>query len=113
MVDHGLAKVQLQDRLAAEAEALRRARALIATGRATRLSDFQLEDPLAFAVLLDCLGASLAARLDPSAPCRATSTDGSLRIDCKPVPDAPMIALHGPDGVLNGPDLELTIAECW
>src|SRR5690606_5473169 len=80
VLDHGLAKVALRQRLAEEAAALERARACIATGRATRLSQFRLVDRRAFDLLLDCLGAALARRHDPRATIQAVSGDGSLAI---------------------------------
>ena len=113
VLDHGLAKIQLHRRLAEEAAALHRARAAIATGRATRLSQMQVAEPQAFEVLLDCLGAVLARRVDPQATITANSGDGSLRITCTPLPDRPQMTLPGPLGDLIGEDLELTICESW
>jgi len=113
VLDHALAKAELQRRLAEEAAALQRARAAIATGRATRLSQFRITDPQAFGILLDCLGAALAARIDPRATVEATSGDGSLRVTCSPVADSGEMVLPAPGGELRGPDLELTIAEAW
>ena len=111
VLDHGLAKLELQRRLAEEAAALARARALVATGQATRLSAIRLADPQAFAILLDCLGAVLAeGRADPV---RTSSTDGSLTILARPLPDAAPIRVIGPDGELHGPDYELTISDAW
>lgn len=111
VLDHSLAKAQIQARLAAEADALHRARALIATGWATRLSQFPRLDASAFAVLLDCLGAVLSVRCEAGALIEATSLDGSLRILGRPI--AGEAEVRSDDGRLLGPDLELTISEAW
>ncbi len=113
VLEHGLAKAAMHRRLAAEAAALARARAAIATGRVTRLSELEIADPLAFGVLLECLGAVLSQRTDPTATIDTVSGDGSLRVRCVPVVDAPEMVLPVPDGSLRGPDLELVIEEAW
>ncbi len=113
VLDHGLAKAEMRRRLALEAAALARARAAIATGRVTRLSELEITDPLAFDVLLACLGAVLAERTDPLATVETVSGDGSLRVRCTPVADAPEVALAVPGGELRGPDLALQIEEAW
>jgi hypothetical protein len=113
VLDHGLAKAALRQRLAAEAEALRAARAAIASGRARRLSEFVGLDERAFDLLLECLGAVLARRWDAHATVSASSADGALRITAEPLPDAPPMHLPTATGVLSGPDLLLTISDGW
>jgi uncharacterized protein (TIGR02677 family) len=113
VLDHGLAKDALRRRMAAEAAALRAARALIASGRARRLSDFLGLDERAFDLLLECLGAVLARRWDGHGVLIAHSADGSLAIRAEPLPDAPPVALPTATGTLHGPDLLLTISETW
>jgi|JFJP01.1.fsa_nt_gi uncharacterized protein (TIGR02677 family) len=113
VADHTLAKAALRGRMAAEAEALRAARALIASGHARRLSEFVGLDERAFDLLLDCLGAALARRWDHAATIHASSADGSLRICAEPLPDAPPVRLATAHGELLGPDLLLTISDGW
>lgn len=113
VLDHGLAKVELRRRLAVEAEQLSRARQLIASGQARRLSEFATLPDDAFGVMLDCLGAALARRSDPHGTVRCTSGDGSLTIVCEPLPEAPEAAVTTDSGVFRGPDMLLTISESW
>lgn len=113
VLDHGLAKLELRRRLAAEAEQLERARRLIVTGRARRLSDFVSLPDQSFGIMLECLGAALARRTDPRGPVRCTSGDGSLSVVMEPLPDAPEARVTTPSGVFQGPDVLLTISDAW
>ncbi len=113
VLDHGLEKIELRRRLAAEAEQLEQARRLIATGKARRLSEFAALPDGAFSIMLDCLGSALARRFDPQAVIRCTSGDGSLMIICEPLMDAPEATMTTSSGSFRGPDLLLTISESW
>ena len=111
VLDHGLTKIQMRQRLREEAEALRRARGAIANGQATRLSEFRIIDPKVFDILLDCLGTVLAQRFDPEQTISVTSSDGSLSITCTPTPGHPETTIDVPGGLLHGLDLTLKIEE--
>lgn len=111
VVDHGLVKLGMKQRLREEAEALRQARTAIANGQAKRLSEFRILDPKVFDILLDCLGTVLAQRFDPEQSIHVTSSDGSLEITCTPTPGHPEATLEVPGGQLKGLDLTLCIEE--
>lgn len=113
VLDHGLAKLELRRRLAAEAEQLTRAREMIASGQARKLSEFASLPDDAFGVMLDCLGAALARRSGANAVVRCTSGDGSLTIICEPLPGAPEAAVTTASGVFRGQDMLLTISASW
>ncbi len=49
--------------------------------------------------------------MDTRAPVVATTSDGSLEIELAPTGDGVMAAIETPDGVLRGPDQQLTIRE--
>lgn len=108
--DHADARHLLRERLAREAAQLREARRLLLSGDRRRLADFTQLDPLAFDLLLDCLGEALA-RGGGQRPVTALSADGSLQIRLAPLPDAPLIRLAMPGGVFCGPDHEICIEE--
>ncbi len=112
VLDHGLEKLALRRRLAEQAEALRTARAWIASGRASRLSDFSGLPDASFRLLLDCLGAALVHGQE-GGPVHCLSEDGSLSIIAELVPGSPAGVVETPSGTLSGPDWLLTISESW
>lgn len=113
VLDHGLAKQEMKRRLAEEAAQMARAREMIAGGKARRLSDFSGLPDGAFALMLECLGAALARRIDPGAPVNCTSSDGSLAIVCEPVESPSEAVVLTEAGVFRGPDVLLTISDSW
>lgn len=113
VLDHGLAKDEMRRRQAEEAAQMERAREMIATGKARRLSDFSGIGDKAFGLMLDCLGAALARRTNPAEVIQCSSSDGSLTITCEPVEGSPEVALVTECGVFRGPDVVLTIADSW
>lgn len=113
VLDHGLAKDAMKRRLAEEAAQLARAREMIATGRARRLSDFSGIPDGAFSLMLECLGSALAQRIDPAKTIRCSSSDGSLSIICAPPDDSSEAAVVTTAGEFRGPDVILTISDSW
>lgn len=80
------------------------ARARLATGRPTRLSELGRLDPLAFEMLLDWLGEALAAGGG-----EATSADGAIAISLVPTNDGQVATVETPSGTFRGPDHLLTL----
>lgn len=104
VIDRSREKTLLVARRDEEARALGAARARLATGRPTRLSELGELDPLAFEMLLDLLGDALAAGATET-----TSTDGSLVISLVPTGDDRTAFVHTPAGTFQGPDYFLTL----
>jgi uncharacterized protein (TIGR02677 family) len=103
----------LAARATAEREQAAAARAVLATGRPTRLSDLDVLDPDAFALFLGLLGDALATRRadDPTAPVTTTSSDGSLLVRLTPTRDGRTAEVRTSGGVLRGPDHVLTVTD--
>lgn len=80
------------------------ARARLATGRPTRLSQLHRLDADEFALFLGILGDALA-----SGSTRTHTADGSLVIALEPTRDGVQAEIATPDGVLRGPDHLLTV----
>lgn len=85
------------------------ARARLATGQATRLSDLQTLDKPAFAVFLGLLGEALTAQRDPDDTVDLQSSDGLLRIALQPLAPGTQARISTPDGVFAGRDHLITI----
>jgi uncharacterized protein (TIGR02677 family) len=105
---------ELLRRLAEEENAqIARAHTLLARDEPMHLSGFADLTPSAFHLLLDLLGRAVAASAGRGAdqfPVVATSTDGSLAIELSPPPEgAPLAHLQTAEGILSGPDYEITI----
>jgi len=110
VVDQSKAKGDLARLEADEAEQIERAQRQLACGRPMRLSDFDELDPATFNLLLDLLGEALASRTDPRQAAEAASMDGALLIRLGPAnEEEPYAEIVTSDGVLRGPDCEITI----
>lgn len=108
--DHAEARTLLHEKLAREAAQLREARRLLLAGERRRLSEFTDLNPLAFDLLLDCLGEALS-RGGGQHPVTAQSADGTLSIHLEPLRDAPLVHLPTPHGIFSGPDHAVRIEE--
>ncbi len=111
VIDRSRGKALLARLAAEEAAQVAAARQRLVTGGPIRLSELGPLDAAAFDLFLDLLGAALAAAVDTRAPVVATTSDGSLEIELAPTGDGVMAAIETPDGVLRGPDQQLTIRE--
>jgi uncharacterized protein (TIGR02677 family) len=110
VVDQSKAKGDLAQLEADEAEQIESAQRQLACGHPMRLSDFGVLDPATFNLLLDLLGEALASRTDPRQPAEAASMDGALLIRLGPaIEEEPCAKIVTSDGVLSGPDCEITI----
>lgn len=111
VIDRSREKALLARLAAEEAAQITAARARLAAGEATRLSDLGPLDPLEFELFLDLLGSALSRAVGTGAPVRATSSDGSLEIDLVPTGDGVLAEIATRDGVLTGPDHHVVIRE--
>ncbi|GAA1651050.1 TIGR02677 family protein [Catellatospora bangladeshensis] len=101
----------LAERAARESAQTAAARAELATDGPVLLSQLAELDPLAFRLFLQLLGDALAARGRDGAEVRVTSSDGTMRVRLTPVPHAPEVAIRTADGVLQGPEHLIDIAQ--
>lgn len=85
------------------------ARARLATGRPTRLSELDTLDPHAFALFLTLLGEALTAQTSPDALVEAQSGDGLLQIRLQPLDENSRATIRTPAGTFGGRDHLVTI----
>jgi uncharacterized protein (TIGR02677 family) len=104
-------RAYLARQLAEEAAELRAARATLATGDETRLSEIGRLDADAFSLLLELLGDALAAAPSPDEPVTTTTGDGSLRIELNPLGPETEATIAAPHGWLTGRDYRLRITD--
>lgn len=102
--DRGAARRHLAELARKQAEETAAARARLATGGRTRLSQLGELDPAAFGLFLQLLGDALAARRQGVEPTVAGSNDGTMEIRMWTLPEAAPAELVTPDGVFRGPD---------
>jgi uncharacterized protein (TIGR02677 family) len=99
----------LERELAEEAGQVEVARAHLATGRPTRLSELGSLDPHAFGLFLSLLGEALSEQAGPEAAVERQTGDGLLRIRLEPLGADTRAEIHTPRGVFAGRDHILTI----
>ncbi|WP_437606039.1 TIGR02677 family protein [Sorangium sp. So ce834] len=104
VIDRSREKALLLAQQDEEAHALRAARAQLATGRPTRLSQLGELSPLAFEMLLDWLGEALAA-----GDGEILSADGAIAISLSPTRDGRTATITTPAGTFSGPDHVITL----
>jgi uncharacterized protein (TIGR02677 family) len=85
------------------------ARAHLATGRMSRLSELGALDVHAFALFLNLLGDALTAQVSPDAPVDVRSGDGLLQIRLQPLDKDSRAEIQTPAGVFGGRDHLVTI----
>lgn len=108
--DRTAERESLAREVAAEREQTEAARRRLATGRTARLSEIGALDRQEFALFLRLLGDALAAGPPgPDGVIRTRTSDGALAVILKPV-DGPA-RIETEDGVLRGPDHEITIVD--
>ena len=103
---------QLAEQVAAEREQTDAARQRLATGRAARLSSLGELDHGEFSLFLRVLGEALSA--GPPGPDGVIATrtaDGAMEIVLRPVDDGTIAEIKTTEGVLRGPDHEITITD--
>jgi len=110
VVDRTEARLALEHQIAAEREQTEKAKASLATGRPVLLSELKELDRQEFRLFLRLLGDALAAG-DPGQGGAVTTrtSDGSIEITLTPKDG--LAEIHTEDGVLRGPDHEITIVD--
>jgi uncharacterized protein (TIGR02677 family) len=110
VVDRTSARRALEHQIEAEREQTEKAKASLATGRPTLLSELKELDRQEFRLFLRLLGDALAAG-DPGRGGAVTTrtSDGSIEITLTPKDG--FAEIHTEDGVLRGPDHEITIVD--
>jgi uncharacterized protein (TIGR02677 family) len=95
--------------LAEESRQVEAARARLATGRATRLSELGPLDEHAFGLFLNLLGEALSDQWEPDAETERQTGDGLLHIRLQPLAADSRAQIQTPNGVFAGRDYLITI----
>ncbi len=113
VTDRSAEREHLARQAAAEREQTDSARRRLATGRPVLLSGLGPLDSAEFGLFLRLLGDALAAGpAGADGVIRTRTTDGTMEIVLRPLPDAGVAEIRTADGVLRGPDHEITITDC-
>ena len=107
--DRGDARAFLARQFAEESRQLEAARARLATGQPTRLSELGELDAPAFTLLLALLGEALSEQAGPDAAVERCSADGLLHIRLQPLGAHSRARIATPQGVFAGRDHLITI----
>jgi uncharacterized protein (TIGR02677 family) len=113
VADRSAEREHLARHAAAEREQTDAARRRLATGRPALLSELGPLDSAEFSLFLRLLGDGLAAGpAGPDGTIRTRTGDGTMEIVLRPLREAGIAEIRTPDGVLRGPDHEITITDC-
>lgn len=113
VADRSAEREHLARQAAAEREQTDAARRRLATGRPALLSELGPLDSTEFSLFLRLLGDGLAAGpAGPDGTIRTRTSDGTMEIVLRPLQEAGIAEIRTPDGVLRGPDHEITITDC-
>jgi uncharacterized protein (TIGR02677 family) len=113
VADRSVEREHLARHAAAEREQTDAARRRLATGRPALLSELGPLDSVEFSLFLRLLGDGLAAGpAGPDGTIRTRTSDGTMEIVLRPLPEAGIAEIRTPDGLLRGPDHEITITDC-
>ncbi len=108
--DRSVERTYLAEMVRAERAQADAVRARLATGRTVRLSDLGPLDHDELGQFLTLLGEALSAGPPgPDGAIRTVTSDGSTDILLTPLPGAPPATIRTTDGVITGPDHEITI----
>ena len=107
--DRGEARAFLARQFAEESRQLEAARARLATGQPTRLSELGEMEAPAFGLLLALLGEALSEQVGPDAGVQRLSADGLLHIALQPLGAHSRARIATPQGVFSGRDHLITI----
>lgn len=110
--DRSAERRHLASQVAAERDQTDAARRRLATGRAARLSSLGELDHGEFSLFLRVLGEALAAGPPGADGVVTTRTaDGAMEIMLRPLDDGTVAEIKTAEGVLRGPDHEITITD--
>ena len=104
VVDRSAARALIALQVKQQAEQIAAARQRLATDGTVHLSALAGLDGTAFGLFLSLLGDALVARPPDGGPIHTASSDGTMRIELTPIPDAGFVALESEHGTLWGPD---------
>ena len=107
--DRAAARALLAQQIAEERAQVDAARAVLATGTATRLSELRRLDTHAFRLFLALLGEALAAQASPDQPVMRQTADGLLQIYLEPLSLDSHAEIETELGVFTGRDHMITI----
>ncbi|WP_306394347.1 TIGR02677 family protein [Telluria beijingensis] len=107
--DRDAERAMLAAHIAEERAQIDAARATLANGRPTRLSELEKLDAHAFRLFLALLGEALVAQRDPDQAVECHSADGLLRIRLEPLADGSRASIRTALGVFSGRDHLLTV----
>jgi uncharacterized protein (TIGR02677 family) len=109
--DRAAEREHLARQLAAERDQAEAARRQLATGQIAKLSEFGALDQAEFRLFLRILREALSAGPPgPDGTIVTRTADGTMEITLRPLPGG-IAEITTPDGVLRGPDHEITIAD--
>jgi len=94
-----------------EAAQTAEARRRLHTSGPTLLSDLDVLDPRSFRLFLSLLGDALAARAPGDTEVKTVTSDGSLGVRLRLVPDGGTAVIKTEDGVLTGPEHVIEITD--
>jgi uncharacterized protein (TIGR02677 family) len=108
--DRSAARDLLRRQAEREAAQTAAARRQLHTSEPMLLSGLDVLDPRAFRLFLSLLGDALAARAAGDAEVKTVTSDGSLGVRLRLVPEGGTVAIKTEDGVLTGPEhiIEIT-----
>jgi uncharacterized protein (TIGR02677 family) len=110
--DRAAEREQLARQVAAERDQTDAARKRLATGRPAKLSDLGELDQAEFALFLRVLGEALSSGPpDPDGTIAIRTADGTMEITLRPLGSGSVARISTEDGVLTGPDHEITITD--
>lgn len=113
VTDRSAEREHLARQAAAEREQTDAARRRLATGAPARLSELGVLDSAEFALFLRLLGDALAAGpAGPDGAIRTRTADGTMEIVLRPLPAAGIAEIRTADGIMRGPDHEITVTDC-
>jgi uncharacterized protein (TIGR02677 family) len=107
--DRSDARAQLRRQFSEESRQVEAARARLATGRPTRLSDLGELNSQAFGLFLGLLGEALTEQAGPDASVERATGDGLLHIRLEPLAPGSRAEIVTPAGVFAGRDHLITI----
>ncbi|HEU4375651.1 MAG TPA: TIGR02677 family protein [Telluria sp.] len=107
--DRAAERAMLALQISEERSQVEAARAALATGSPTRLSQLGQLDPHAFRLFLSLLGEALAAQTSPEQSVTRQTADGLLRIRLEPLAADSHARIHTASGIFSGRDHLLTI----
>jgi uncharacterized protein (TIGR02677 family) len=111
VVDRSEQRRHLTERFARESAETAAARRRLHTGGPVLLSQLAELDTGSFRLFLQLIGDALAARRPDATEVITESSDGTMRIRLRTVPEGPTVQVVTADGVLSGPEHEIEITD--